>query len=198
VDTIKDKYLEKLKKAGFNWLALGIESGSKYVRDGVEKGRFGDTDIIKTTDKIKKHGIYIIANYIFGLPDDTRNSMQETLDLALEINAEWANFYCAMAYPGSPLYERAKKLSLPLPDDEGGPGWIGYSQHAYESMPLPTETLTSSEVLDFRDDAFNEYFTNQNFLALIGDKFGRKVVDHIREMVAVKVKRKHHDTVHLA
>ncbi|MDC0207480.1 cobalamin-dependent protein, partial [Nitrospinae bacterium] len=42
VDTVKDRYLEKLKKAGFNWLALGVESGSKYVRDGVEKGRFND------------------------------------------------------------------------------------------------------------------------------------------------------------
>ena len=39
IDTIKDKFLEKLKKAGFNWLGIGIESGSQYVRDGVEKGR---------------------------------------------------------------------------------------------------------------------------------------------------------------
>ena len=60
VDTIKDRYLEKLKQAGFNWLALGIESGSKFVRDGVEKGRFGDLDIVRVTDKIKEHGIYII------------------------------------------------------------------------------------------------------------------------------------------
>ena len=66
-------------------MALGIESGSKYVRDGVEKGRFGDVDIVKTTDKIKEHGIYIIANYIFGLPDDTQTTMQDTLDLAQEI-----------------------------------------------------------------------------------------------------------------
>ncbi len=195
VDTVKDKYLEKLKKAGFNWLALGIESGSKYVRDGVEKGRFGDTDIVKTTDKIKQYGIYIIANYIFGLPDDTRDSMQETLDLAMNINAEWANFYCAMAYPGSPLYERAKKMRIPLPDDPNGPGWIGYSQHAYESLPLPTETLASSEVLDFRDSAFNKYFSNPAFLAMIHEKFGQKEVDDIHEMLAIKVRRKHHDSV---
>ena len=117
VDTVKDRYLEKLKRAGFNWLALGVESGSKYVRDGVEKGRFNDFDIVKVTEKIKENGIYIIANYIFGLPDDTTQSMQETLDLAQEINAEWANFYCAMAYPGSPLYQRAKSMNLLLPDD---------------------------------------------------------------------------------
>jgi anaerobic magnesium-protoporphyrin IX monomethyl ester cyclase len=195
VDTVKDRYLEKLKKAGFNWLALGIESGSEYVRDGVEKGRFDDTDIVKTTDKIKEHGIYIIANYIFGLPDDTCPSMQETLDLALEINAEWANFYCAMAYPGSPLYERARELGQPLPDDEGGPGWIGYSQHSYECMPLSTDTLSGQEVLDFRDAAFDKYFTHPAFQGMVRDRFGQQIVDHIDNMVSIKIKRKHREAV---
>lgn len=195
IDTVKDRYLEKLKRAGFNWLALGIESGSKYVRDGVDKGRFGDVDIVKTTDKIKEHGIYIIANYIFGLPDDTLSSMQETLDLALEINAEWGNFYCAMAYPGSPLYDRALELGQTLPDQPGGPGWIGYSQHAYESLPLATDTLKGQEVLDFRDSAFDKYFTNAGFQSMVRDRFGQHLVDHINDMVAVKIKRKHRDPV---
>lgn len=195
VDTVKDRYLEKLKRAGFNWLALGIESGSKYVRDGVEKGRFGDQDIVKTTNKIKDHGIYIIANYIFGLPDDTFESMEETLNLALAVNAEWANFYCAMAYPGSPLYTTAKQRGLPLPNDKGGPGWIGYSQHSYESLPLPTNTLPSHEVLDFRDEAFDKYFTHPGYLRMVKEKFGQKLVDHVHEMVSVKIKRKHRDAV---
>ena len=43
----------------------------------------------------------MIGNYIFGLPEDDLETMQETLDLALELNCEFANFYCAMAYPGS-------------------------------------------------------------------------------------------------
>ena len=195
IDTVKDRYLEKLKRAGFNWLALGVESGSKYVRDGVEKGRFGDIDIVKTTNKIKEHGIYIIANYIFGLPDDTTSSMQETLSLAQEINAEWANFYCAMAYPGSPLYEQAKSTDLPLPDDADGPGWIGYSQHGYDALPLPTDTLSGQDVLDFRDKAFETYFSDSSFLNTIQKKFGQPVVGHIQDMMSVKLKRKHRDAV---
>ena len=195
VDTVKDRYLEKLKRAGFNWLALGVESGSKYVRNGVEKGRFNDLDIVKMTNKIKEHDIYIIANYIFGLPDDTTQSMQETLDLSLEINAEWANFYCAMAYPGSPLYEKAKELKMPLPDDPDGPGWIGYSQHGYDALPLRTDTLSGQEVLDFRDSAFEKYFSNSSFLSMTKEKFGQPVVDHINDMMSVKLKRKHRDAV---
>lgn len=193
IDSVKERYLKKLKRAGFNWLALGIESGSRYVRDGIEKGSFDQRDILQTTNRIKEHGIYTIANYIFGLPDDTRKSMQETLDLALEINAEWANFYCTMAYPGSPLYNQAKKERRPLPNDPGGPGWIGYSQHGYESLPLSTNSLASHEVLDFRDYAFEEYFSHPSFLSMIQNTFGSNVIDHIQSMLKVKIKRKHRD-----
>lgn len=186
VDTVKEKFLEKLKKAGFNWLALGIESGSKFVRDGVEKGRFGDIDIEAVVNKIRDAGIYICANYIFGLPDDTDITMQQTLDMAKALNTEWANFYSAMAYPGSQLYAAAIEKHWQLPED-----WIGYSQHAYETLPLPTQTLSGSEVLAFRDKAFLNYYKDPIYLNMIKQKFGQNVVDHIEKMNSHIMKRKH-------
>ena len=191
IDTVKDELLEKLKKAGFNWLGVGIESGSKHVRDGVEKGRFGELEIVNTVQRIRQHGIYVGANYIFGLPDDTHETMQETLNLAQELNTEWANFYCGMAYPGSPLFNEAKKRGWRLPDDKNGPGWLGYSQHAYDALPLPTETLTAEEVLRFRDNAFNTYFTNPSYLGMIRDTFGEKVLTHLEAMTSHKLARRY-------
>lgn len=185
VDTVKDEFLDKLKQAGVRWLALGIESGSKHVRDGVEKGRFGSVDIIGTVRKIQAAGINVIGNYIFGLPDDTHESMQETLDLALEANCEFANFYCAMAYPGSKLYDMAVEKNWPLPES-----WIGYSQHSYEAYPLRTEKLSNAEVLKFRDEAFVKYFTHPKYLSLVNEKFGPQVVEHLNEMTKIKLKRK--------
>jgi len=188
VDTIKDGFLEKLAKAGFRWLALGIESGSKHVRDGVEKGRFGATDIIKVVRDIQDAGINVIGNYIFGLPDDTYESMQDTLDLAIEANCEFANFYAAMAYPGSKLYGMAQEKGWGLPDS-----WIGYSQHSYESTPLPTEALSSAEVLKFRDEAFVKYFTNEKYLELVKNKYGQDVLEHIKRMLEINLPRKLYD-----
>ena len=185
VDTIKDEFLEKLQRAGFRWLALGIESGSKHVRDGVEKGRFGTAEIIRTVRKIQNAGINVIGNYIFGLPDDTHQSMQETLDLAIEANCEFANFYCAMAYPGSKLYTMAIKNGWQLPES-----WLGYSQHSYEALPLRTDALSAAEVLKFRDDAFMRYFTNSSYLRLVERKFGAGVLQHVREMTGISLKRK--------
>lgn len=185
VDTVKDAFLEKLNRAGFRWLALGIESGSKHVRDGVEKGRFGQEDIIKVVRKIQDAGINVIGNYIFGLPDDTLETMQDTLALALEANCEFANFYCAMAYPGSKLYDLALECNWALPES-----WIGYSQHSFEARPLPTEKLTSAEVLRFRDEAFIKYFTSPSYLDMVEKKFGMDVRTNIEQMCSVKIRRK--------
>ena len=190
VDTIKDdKLLAKMRTAGFRWLGVGIESASKHVRDGVEKGRFGNADVIQNVRRVQKHGIYVGANYIFGLPDENHFSMQETLDLALELNTEWANFYCAMAYPGSGLYLEAKKKGWRLPED--GPGWIGYSQHSYETLPLPTDHLRPEQVLTFRDNAFHIYFNRPEYHDLINHHFGKEAVDEVRKMAAHRIQRKH-------
>ena len=192
IDTLEDNdMLKKMIKSGFKWLALGIESSSKHVRDGVTKGRFDNFDIEGIVKKVRDMGFYVGANYIFGLPDDNKNSMQETLDLSLRINSEWSNFYSGMAYPGSQLYPMAKKKGWMLPDNEKGPGWIGYSQHAYEALPLRTEHIKGSEVLDFRDKAFDAYFNSSDYLSMITKTFGKETTQHISKMSSHKLKRKH-------
>lgn len=185
IDTVKDSMLKKLKQAGVNWLGIGIESASKYVRDGVDKS-FGKKDITKIFDTIRAADINIGANFIFGLPDDTLATMQETLDLAIELCPDWANFYSAMAYPGSKLYEIALENNLPLPET-----WIGYSQHAYEALPLPTEHLSAGAVLSFRDAAFHTFFEHPRYLAHVETRFGRETAGHIRDMTKHRLKRQH-------
>ncbi|MBF0588420.1 MAG: cobalamin-dependent protein [Magnetococcales bacterium] len=193
VDTIKPDFLDKLRRAGIVWMAVGVESASKFVRDGVDKGRFGDADIKRVLQMVRDNGLYTIANYIFGLPDDDHDSMRRTLDLALDLNAEWANFYATMAYPGSALHPLAAEKGWPLPEDPGGPGWIGYSQHAYDTMPLPTDHISAIEVLKFRDQAFDEYFGAAPFQSLIKDQFGTDAVGHIQDMLKGRLSRRHHD-----
>lgn len=185
VDTVKDQYLDTLKKAGVNWLALGIESGKTEVRKDVTKGRFEDIDIRSIVAKIRDHGINVIGNYIFGLPEDDEPSMQMTLDLAMELNTEEANFYSAMAYPGSPLHGLAKKQGWELPST-----YAGYSQHSYFTQPLPTKHLKAEQVLAFRDEAWMKYHTNPKFLEMLKHKFGRIAVDETLRSTQIKLKRK--------
>lgn len=185
VDTVREQYLDILKRAGVTYLALGIESGNKAVRKDVTKGKFEDVNIRDVVQKIRDHGINVAANYIFGLPEDDIASMQQTLDLALEMNTEMANFYSAMAYPGSPLYGIAKKEGWKLPST-----YAGFSQHSYYTQPLPTKHLKAEQVLEFRDKAWMTYHTNPKFLKLLRDKFGPTAADETIRSTQIKLKRK--------
>lgn len=181
IDTVRPETLSLMRKAGIRWLALGIESGSAHVRDGAEK-HLNDDDIKEVVRQIQAAGINVIGNFIFGLPDDTLESMQATLRLAKDLNCEFANFYSAMAYPGSKLYDMAKPQDLPK-------SWSGYSQHSHDTKPLPTVALTSREVLAFRDWAFHDYFEDSCYLEMLDKKFGSKAVEHIRYMTSQRLPR---------
>ena len=185
VDTVKPAMLDRLRRAGVTWLAFGIEAASERVRDDVSKG-FEQDLVVKTIEEVRAAGINVIANFIFGLPEDDLASMQATLDLALDLNCEFANFYCAMAYPGSALYEMARRVGWALPEQ-----WSGYSQHAVDTLPLPTKHLSAAEVLRFRDHAFTRYFTDARYLDLVAQKFGPAAVDDIRHMTAHRLERRY-------
>lgn len=185
VNTVTEQMLSKMKAAGINWVAYGFESGSKRVIDDVTKGYRLDqvTEVVEMTYDA---GMHICANFIFGLPEDDYDSMNETLALMLDINAEWANIYSAMAYPGSQLYELSIEKGWALPET-----WQGFSQYAYESLPLPTNYLTGGQVLAFRDYAFDSYYNNPRYFNMINQKFGTEIIEHIKKMTSKKLKRKY-------
>lgn len=185
VDTVKSKYLEKLKAAGVNWLALGIEAGNTDIRREITKGKFEDINIREVVKMIQEAGINVCANYIVGLGHDNYDTMQETLNLALELNAENSNIYCATALPGSPLYLKAKNEGWDIPKNYSEFGFL-----SYDHKPSRTYTLESKEVLAFRDYAFRALFENPRFISKVNKKFGPKAVDNINRMNKINIKRK--------
>ncbi len=186
IDTVKrPEVLKLVRKAGIKWLALGIESGDKSVRLEVDKGKFEDVDVKKVIQKVHEADINVMANYIYGLPGDTRETIEKTFKLSLELCTAGWNTYGAMALPGSLLYKNAIEKGIKLPET-----YEGYSFHAYETLPLPTEKLTAKEIITLRDEAFDKYHHHKPFLALIEKKFGKKAAENIVDMTKIKLKRK--------
>ncbi len=185
VDTVRTEYLDLFRQAGVEWLALGIEAGNQTVRKEVSKGSFKEVDIREVVADTRNAGINVISNYIFGFPEDTIETMQQTLDLALELNTEMANMYPCMALPGSPLYHQAKAEGWPLPTSPAGYGFL-----SYDSQPLPTKHVSAADVLRFRDEAWRKYFTNPEFLSLIERRFGLTERSNIEDMTKIKLRRK--------
>lgn len=184
IDTVQKQYLELFKKAGINWLALGIEAANQDIRLEISKGSFKNINIRDVVKTVRDSDINIISNYIFGFPGDTHETMQQTLDLALEFNTEMANMYPCQALPGSALYLEAKKNGT-LPKT-----LQGYAFLSYESEPQPTNFLTAAEVLAFRDKAWETYFTNPAYLELVQKRFGNLALENVKLMSKIKLKRK--------
>jgi radical SAM superfamily enzyme YgiQ (UPF0313 family) len=185
IDTVQAHYLDLFKRAGIGWLALGVEAANQTIRQEISKGSFKDVNIRLVTKAIREHDINIIANYIFGFPDDTHETMQQTLDLALELNTEMANMYPCQALPGSTLYHAARANGWALPDSPAGYGFL-----SYESQPLPTKHCTAAEVLRFRDRAWQQYFSNADYLRLVETKFGLQERQNVEQMASIPLRRK--------
>ena len=186
IDTVKRPEILKLvRSAGIKWLALGIESGEKSVRLEVDKGKFEDVDVREVIQKVHEADINVMANYIFGLPGDTKETVKKTFDLSLELCTAGWNTYGAMALPGSFLYKKALDEGKQLPDT-----YEGFSFHSYETLPLSTEKLSAKEIITLRDEAFNQYHNHKPFLNLIEKKFGKEAANNIVDMTKIKLKRK--------
>ena len=134
---------------------------------------------------VRASGMNVISNYIFGFPEDNFQTMEETLNLALELNTEMANMYPCQALPGSPMYRMAKRKGWKLPSSYGG-----YAFLSYDSEPLPTNHLTAAEVLKFRDEAWQKYFTDPSYLNLVGTRFGEKERENVEDMAKIRLRRK--------
>ena len=179
VDTVRPEHLPRFKRAGINWLCLGIESGNQKVRREAAKGSYEDVDVRQVAREIRDSGINLLANFIVGLPGDDLKSMNETLDLALELNAEHTNIYPCMPLPGSPLYRES-----PVKHAD----FSAYSFHSYDCQPLPTKYLSAADVLEFRDYAWERTALDPAHLSLIDRKFG--TAGQIQEQAKLKLKRR--------
>jgi radical SAM superfamily enzyme YgiQ (UPF0313 family) len=100
--------LTKLKQAGLLRTAFGVETGDAEMLVKIDKHVDHDT-IRQAFKNAKAAGIETIGFFIIGLPGDTRESMQRTIDFAVEIDPMIANFSMMTPYPGTIVYEQVKQ-----------------------------------------------------------------------------------------
>ena len=188
VDSVTPYILKRLKKIGVNWVGYGFEAGDdenalKSINKAVKKGSLSNDEVIKIT---RDAGINMIGHAILGLYDDDEDSIRKNVDFLRKHQFEWNNIYPAFAYPGTPFYDQYVGEGI----IEEPRSWEEYGLYSYECKPLPTKHLTSAQVLSLRDELFNEYYGDQNVQDNLRIKFGQKTIDHINEMLSVKLKRK--------
>jgi radical SAM superfamily enzyme YgiQ (UPF0313 family) len=116
VDTISRELLHKMKEAGCTFIYFGVESGSQRTLNQMRKG----ITIAKVEDAVKwakKVGIETLASFIIGWPNETVDDIENTLTFARRLGTDYAQFSFATPYPGTELYNLAKKQKLLLTDN---------------------------------------------------------------------------------
>jgi anaerobic magnesium-protoporphyrin IX monomethyl ester cyclase len=188
VDSVTPEILKRLKKIGMNWIGYGFETGDDEealvsINKAVKKGSLSNDEVIKIT---RDAGINMIGHAILGLYEDDEKAIRRNVDFLRKHEFEWNNIYPAFAYPGTPFYEDyvGKKI-IPVPKS-----WDEYGLYSYECKPLPTKHLSAAEVLKLRDELFIDYYSDDHILNNLRLKFGQKTVDHINQMLSLKIDRR--------
>jgi radical SAM superfamily enzyme YgiQ (UPF0313 family) len=109
-------FVRTLAASGCWLLSMGVESFSDDTRKDMEK-RLEHEKIRVAFQNLRRAGIRSFAFFILGYPGDTPESMRRTTDFALELDPDFANFYPAVPYPGTGLYEKCRRDGLLADED---------------------------------------------------------------------------------
>ncbi len=108
IETINRELLGLMKRAGCNYIAYGVESGSQRMLDRLKKNITKDQirGVIRMT---KEMGVPIRAYFILGFPDETPGEMDATIEFARELDVDLASFTMFIPLPGTREYQRAQQ-----------------------------------------------------------------------------------------
>lgn len=149
VDTVSPKFLRKIKAAGCWMIGFGIESGTQEVLDAAKKNTT-IADAVRSVRMAHEVGLEVTGHCIMGLPGETEESLQRTIDFAKFLRLDYAQFYCAVPFPGSELYQQC------LEND-----WLDETEWKYFEQTtsiISTPSLSSEQVMNARDRAFKSFY----------------------------------------
>ncbi len=155
VDTVDRESLIAMRDAGCNYIYFGVESGSQEMLDRMRKG----ISVEKARESFalaKEVGIKRQAFFLFGMPGETHETIQQTIDLAKALAPDSVQFAVAIAHPGTRLYEEAKAN-----------GWLRaekWEDFAAEQAMIETPELSLAEVEQARIDAYRQFYFRPQFM----------------------------------
>ncbi|MDO4509723.1 MAG: radical SAM protein [Lachnospiraceae bacterium] len=150
--------MKKMKQAGCHLIIPGIESANQQILNNIKKGTTVN-QVVEYVANAKKAGLLVHACYMVGNNGETPQTMQETLNLALKLNTDTAQFYPLLPFPGTEAYFWAKEN-----------GYIkgGYEDYVKEdgtiNSLLELPNITSEEMVKFCDDARKKYYLRPRYI----------------------------------
>jgi len=153
-DRLDEELIKKMKEAGVYRTGIGIETGDEEVMKRIKKKL--DLEKVRTSIKLlRKYGITVFGYFQFGLPGDTKESMQKTLDFAKEINPHWANFGITTPLPGTELY---KDLVAEGKISEDSDDSISAGYYAIKEAHFAGNGVAKEDIMYYQQKAWKEFY----------------------------------------
>lgn len=148
-----------MKEAGCRLLIAGFESGNQKVLNAMHKGIRVDWSE-RYVENARKAGLLIHGCYMVGNPGDTKETMEETFQLALRLNTDTAQFFPLMVYPGTDAYAWAEKNDYIISHDYSK--WI--TEDGLHSCVLSFPELKAEEMVAFCNQARKRYYLRPQYI----------------------------------
>jgi radical SAM superfamily enzyme YgiQ (UPF0313 family) len=162
-------FVHRLKRAGCWMLALGIETESEDVRKDMVK-RLERQKIEAAFRNMREAGVRSFAFFIFGYPGESLKTMDQTVNYAVELDPDFANFYPAVPYPGTALHDKCVRDRLL------GPNGDDWSKMEYSYYLLQGNGLDEKVVMDAINRAKRRFFLRPAYLARHAGDIARLVL----------------------
>ncbi len=156
---LKHETMKWMKKAGCVLVTVGYESANKEILKNIEK-RVTPEMILDFSCNTRKAGLLVHGCFMAGNRGETRDTLNESLQLALNMMDDTMQFFPLMAYPGTKDYDWAKKEGLLTVRD--------YSDYVTEdgchNSVLRMPDMSSDEILQWCDFARRKYYLRPKYL----------------------------------
>ena len=154
VDKVSFPMLKRLKESGLEFLMFGFESGSQKILK--QNGKKFSLKQAKDAAKwAKEANIRTLGLFMLGLYGDTQKTCRETINLALELDIDFAKFNITIPYPGSPLFDIWKTSIEKMPDFKQFNSWY---KHKPDKLIYVPEKMKSSELSSLQIEAMLKFW----------------------------------------
>jgi radical SAM superfamily enzyme YgiQ (UPF0313 family) len=153
------KVLKMMRKAGCRLLCVGIESGDQTVLDNLKKN-IKVEQIRQFMKDTKKVGILVHACFLVGAPGETKDTMKKTLDFAIELEPDTAQFFSISYYPGTAAYNWAKEKGYLITQDFSK--WL--TSEGMLSTVINQPGVSNIELVDFCDYARRKFYLRPRYI----------------------------------
>jgi radical SAM superfamily enzyme YgiQ (UPF0313 family) len=164
--------LRWLKKAGLRLLCVGFESGDQKVLDAMHKGT-KVKQFYAFREAARRAGVLVHGCFMAGNPQETRETLEATLDVAKRLEPDTAQFFPLMVYPGTQAYEWAKHNGYITA--ENFEEWLTPDGLHRSTIDLPH--LSSEEIVEWCDDARRSFYLRPRYFL----SKARQVIAHPSE-----------------